>query len=169
MRLCIIDIVEDTIVDGPGLRTTVYGAGCPHHCKGCHNPQSWDKAYGHEVEINDVMKVITDNPIANVTFSGGEPFAQAEAFTALAERIKTETDKTIWCYTGYRYEQLILDPSYTKLLSYVDVLVDGRFIEALKDPDLRFRGSSNQRIIRLKDEVSAVKELIRNQKEYNPI
>ena len=148
-KLCILDIVEDTIVDGPGFRTTIYSAGCPHSCLGCHNPQSWDKENGHWESIDAILQIIKNNPVANVTFSGGEPFFQAKGFISLAKRIRTETDKTIWCYTGYRYEQLIIKPLFKELLSCLDVLVDGRFEITLKDSDLRFRGSSNQRIINL--------------------
>jgi len=150
-KICILDIVEDTIVDGPGFRTTIYSSGCPHHCPGCHNPQSWDIENGRWMSIDAIMKVIHNNPVSNVTFSGGEPFYQIDGFLALAKRIKAETDKTIWCYTGYRYERLIKNDKARELLSYMDALVDGRFEMDLKDEDLRFRGSSNQRIIDLKN------------------
>ena len=145
--LCILDVVHDTIVDGPGFRTSIYSAGCPHECKGCHNPQSWHRSNGHQVSIDELMVEIKKNPVSNVTFSGGEPFLQPHGFIALAKRIKNETDKTIWCYSGFQYETLLQNPVATELLSYIDVLVDGRYIEELKDPTLRFRGSQNQRII----------------------
>lgn len=148
--LCIVDIIHDTIVDGPGFRTSIYAAGCPHACKGCHNPQSWKKENGRMVSIDDIMCEIRKNPIANVTFSGGEPFVQTAGFLTLARRIKAETDKTIWCYTGFRYETLLLNPECAELLSYVDVVVDGRYEESERDLTLRFRGSRNQRIIHLK-------------------
>ncbi len=144
--LYILNILEDTIVDGPGIRTSIYGAGCPHSCPGCHNPQSWDRKNGKLTDIDTIMEVINRNPIANVTFSGGEPFSQVDGFIELAKRIKTQTNKTIWCYTGYRYEELILHPKYKELLSYIDTLVDSPFIQELKDEKLKFRGSSNQRI-----------------------
>ncbi len=147
MKICLLNIVHDTIVDGPGFRTSIYAAGCPHACPGCHNPQSWNRDNGHMVSIDEIMDEICENPISNVTFSGGEPFMQAQAFTALAKRIKTETNKTIWCYTGFTYEKLLLNPTFTELLTYIDVLVDGRFEETQKDTTLRFRGSRNQRII----------------------
>ena len=145
--LCILNIVHDTIVDGPGFRTSIYAAGCPHACKGCHNPQSWDRQNGHLVSIDELMDEIKKSPIANVTFSGGEPFMQAEGFISLAKRIRQETNKTIWCYTGFQYEKLLLNPVFSELLSHVDVLVDGRYMEELRDTSLRFRGSKNQRII----------------------
>lgn len=142
--------MHDTTVDGPGFRTSIYCAGCEHQCPGCHNPQSWTMAAGHDTSIDELMSDITSDPFANVTFSGGDPFYQPEGFTALARRIKEETDKTIWCYTGFTYEQLQRRPECKALLQYVDVLVDGPFIQAKRDNDLLFRGSSNQRLIDLK-------------------
>lgn len=134
-------------MDGPGFRTTVYCAGCPNRCPGCHNPQSWDIVNGRETDIEDILDVILADPFADVTFSGGDPMFQPEGFTALAKAIKERSSKNIWCYTGYLFESLLENPSCVALLQQVDVLVDGRFIEALKSDKLRFRGSSNQRII----------------------
>ena len=145
--ISILEIVEDTTVDGPGFRTSVYSSGCPHRCPGCHNPQSWDIDNGHPVEIEDILKVILDDPFADVTFTGGDPMFQPQGFTALAKAIKQHSNKNIWCYTGYRFEELLQNPAQRTLLEQIDTLVDGRFIEALKDEELRFRGSSNQRII----------------------
>ena len=137
------------MADGPGFRTSIYCAGCAHHCPGCHNPQSWDFKGGYEVTIDELLEVIKADEFANVTFSGGDPLYQVEAFTELARRIKTETDKTIWCYTGFTYEEIQADPRLSQILPYLDVLVDGPYVEALRDTNLRFRGSSNQRIIEL--------------------
>lgn len=137
------------MADGPGFRTSIYCAGCAHHCPGCHNPQSWDFKGGYEVTIDELLEVIKADEFANVTFSGGDPLYQVEAFTELACRIKTETDKTIWCYTGFTYEEIQADPRLSQILPYLDVLVDGPYVEALRDTNLRFRGSSNQRIIEL--------------------
>ena len=145
--ISILEIVEDTTVDGPGFRTSVYSSGCPHHCPGCHNPQSWDIENGHAVEIEEILKVILADPFADVTFSGGDPMFQPEGFTTLAKAIKQQSNKNIWCYTGFLFEILLQNPAQKALLEQIDVLVDGRFIEALKDEELRFRGSSNQRII----------------------
>ncbi|MBQ9532844.1 MAG: anaerobic ribonucleoside-triphosphate reductase activating protein [Prevotella sp.] len=145
--LSILDIVEDTMVDGPGFRTTIYCAGCPNHCPGCHNPQSWDINNGHLVSTDDIMKVIEADPFANVTFSGGDPMFQPDGFTELAETIRQRTKKTIWCYTGFRYEDLLSHPARRRLLELVDVLVDGPYIERLRSEELIFRGSSNQRLI----------------------
>ena len=154
--LNLMDIVEDTTVDGPGFRTSIYAAGCPHACLSCHNPQSWNPDNGHKVSFDTIMQVIQNNPVANVTFSGGEPFAQAAGFTALARQIKEKTNKTIWCYTGYRYEFLIQYPLFRKLLSNIDVLVDGPYVAAKRDEALLFRGSSNQRILELTKSLSFV-------------
>ena len=145
--ISILEIIEDTTVDGPGFRTSVYSSGCPHCCPGCHNPHSWDRANGIETDIEDILRVILADPFADVTFSGGDPMAQPEGFTALAKAIKEKSSKNIWCYTGFLFEQLLKNPLQRALLEHIDVLVDGRFIEALKDEELRFRGSSNQRII----------------------
>ena len=145
--ISILEIVEDTTVDGPGFRTSVYSSGCPHHCPGCHNPQSWSIDNGHPVEVEDILKVILDDPFADVTFSGGDPMFQPQGFTALAKAIKQKSNKNIWCYTGYLFEELLENPQQRALLEQVDVLVDGHFIEALKNEFLPFRGSSNQRII----------------------
>ena len=137
------------MADGPGLRTSIYCAGCSHHCKGCHNPQSWDIANGKWMSIDEIMEVIKADTISNVSFSGGDPFFQVEAFTELASRIKTETSKTIWCWTGFTIEQIRADAHLAMLLPYIDTLVDGPFILEQRDTTLLFRGSPNQRIIHL--------------------
>ena len=148
-KIRVLDIIEETMADGPGLRTSIYCAGCLHHCSGCHNPQSWDMNGGKEMSIDDLMEVIKSDEFSNVSFSGGDPFYQVEGFTELAKRIKAETNKTIWCWTGFTYEEILADKKLSMMLPYIDVLVDGPFIEAKKDKDLLFRGSSNQRIIYL--------------------
>lgn len=151
-RIRILDILEETMADGPGLRTSIYCAGCAHHCPGCHNPQSWDFNGGYEMTVQQLLDIIKDDEFANVTFSGGDPFYQVEAFTELARRIKEETDKTIWCYTGFTYEEILADERLKQILPYIDTLVDGPFIAELRDPELHFRGSSNQRIIHLTEQ-----------------
>lgn len=135
------------MVDGPGFRTAIYCAGCAHACPGCHNPQSWAFGEGREMSTEALMAVIEADPFADVTFTGGDPMYQAEGFTALAEAIKRQTPKTIWCYTGFTFEALLRDEACHRLLESIDVLVDGPFIERLRDPDLLFRGSSNQRLV----------------------
>lgn len=145
--LSILDIVEDTTVDGPGFRTAVYAAGCPHRCPGCHNPQSWDIRRGRRLSTEEVLEIILADEFANVTFSGGDPLYQPEGFTELARAIKANSNKTIWCYTGYTYEAILSCSSQAALLPSLDVLVDGPFESALRDETLRFRGSRNQRLI----------------------
>ena len=145
--LAILRIVEDTMVDGPGFRTAIYAAGCTHHCLGCHNPQSWDIRAGREMTTEEILVPILADPFADVTFTGGDPMMQPEGFTELACAIKEQSHKTIWCYTGYTYETLLTMPAQRELLHHIDVLVDGPFIQNLRDEQLRFRGSSNQRTI----------------------
>lgn len=166
MNLTILDIVEDTVVDGPGFRTTVYAAGCRHHCQGCHNPQSWDKANGYEISVEKVAEQLLKDPFSNITFSGGDPLEQVEAFTLLAQIIKKQSRKTIWCYTGYRYEEVCRSSRIAPLLTYIDVLVDGRYIQHLRDTDLLFRGSSNQRLIDVKASLKTGKTILT---EYAPL
>lgn len=145
--ISILDIVEDTVVDGPGFRTAIYAAGCPHQCPGCHNPNSWDKENGRWMDTGEILQKILSDEFADVTFSGGDPMFQPEGFTELAVSIKRHSQKNIWCYTGYTFEQLLRNPRQRQLLEYIDVLIDGRFIEELKDENLYFRGSRNQRLI----------------------
>ena len=149
MTIRILDILEETMADGPGLRTSIYCAGCAHHCPGCHNPESWDFKGGREMTVRELLDIVKEDEFSDVTFSGGDPLYQVEAFTELAKGIKEETGKTIWCYTGFTYEEVVADPKLSAILPYLDVLVEGPFIQALRDPELLFRGSSNQRIIYL--------------------
>ena len=137
------------MADGPGLRTAIYCAGCAHHCPGCHNPQSWDFNGGHEASVDELLDIVKSDEFSNVTFTGGDPLYQVEAFTELARRIKEETGKTIWCYTGFTYEEILEDERMSRILPYIDVLVDGPFVQEQRDPELLFRGSANQRIIYL--------------------
>ena len=142
----VLSIIEDTMVDGPGFRTSIYCAGCRHRCPGCHNPQSWDFGGGREMSTEEIMRIIVADPYANVTFSGGDPMYQAAGFAELAHAIRRRTNKDIWCFTGFRFEELI-QPEQRELLEHIDVLVDGPYVASLRNPDLLFRGSSNQRII----------------------
>ena len=149
MRIRVLNILEQTMADGPGFRTSVYCAGCKHGCKGCHNPQSWDFNAGRWMEVDEILDLIKADTMSNVSFSGGDPFYQVEAFTELARRIKEETHKTIWCWTGFTLEEIRSSEHLSMMLPYLDVLVDGPFILEQRDTTLLFRGSPNQRIIYL--------------------
>lgn len=146
-KIRLIRAVEGTSVDGPGLRTSFYFAGCAHRCPGCHNEHTWDFMAGSETTVEELMQTVRYNDF-DVTFSGGDPLYSAEALVPFARAIKAY-GKTIWCYTGFLYEDLLSGniPGAMELLSCIDVLVDGPYIEALRDEALRFRGSSNQRMI----------------------
>ena len=142
----ILDIKYGTSVDGIGLRTSLYCAGCEHHCAGCHNPQSWSADGGESVAVEELFREIVEADM-NVTFTGGDPMLHPEGFIELARMIKERTDKTIWCYTGYLFEELLQHPLRRELVELCDVIVDGRYVEAERDLSLHFRGSRNQRII----------------------
>lgn len=146
--LQVLDIVEGTIVDGPGLRTSIYFAGCSHQCEGCHNPGSWDADGGKPMSVEQLMEVIDDNEM-DVTFSGGDPLMQIDALLPLARRVK-ERGYNLWVYTGYTIEEIRASDSLSRILDYADTIVEGRFVKALRDTSLRFSGSSNQRIITLR-------------------
>ena len=159
------------MVDGPGFRTSIYCAGCPNACPGCHNPQSWDIRHGTMTSTEELMEEIMSDPFANVTFSGGDPMFQAEGFAELARAIREQSDKTIWCFTGYKFENLLKNPIQLELLQLIDVLVDGPFVQSLRDEDLFFRGSSNQRLINVRKslETGQVVELQLTQENPNPV
>ena len=141
-------IVGDSIVDGPGIRTTVFSQGCPHHCPGCHNPETWAFGCGTDMAEEAILEIIRSNPLCRgVTFSGGEPFAQAEGFATLARMLKA-AGKEVASYSGYTFEQLLKGTeSQRALLETIDVLIDGPFLLAEKTLELPFRGSRNQRIL----------------------
>lgn len=143
----VLDIVRGTTVDGPGFRTAIYFAGCRHECPGCHNPQSWDFNAGQEMTLSELMEVIEEEDF-DVTLTGGDPLYHPENISFLAKRIK-DLGHTIWLYTGFTIEEIKASPRLSLPLPYLDVIVDGRYIASLRDPDLQFRGSSNQRIISL--------------------
>lgn len=154
-RIRVSGIVEESIVDGPGLRYVVFTQGCPHHCAGCHNPGTHDFNGGYELSISHILGQIQENPLlSGVTLSGGEPFCQPEVMGILAREVKA-MKKNIFIYSGYTFEQLQemakQNPAIKELLILCDTLVDGRYIEELRDLELLFRGSSNQRIIDLTD------------------
>ena len=141
-------IVEDSIVDGPGIRVTIFCQGCPHHCPGCHNPETWDFSGGTAMEEERLVQIVRSNPLCRgVTFSGGEPFAQAAGFARLARLLKAQGYE-VASYSGYTFEQLLLGtPEQRELLDTIDVLIDGPFVQSQKSLELAFRGSRNQRIL----------------------
>lgn len=141
-------ITEDSIVDGPGIRTTFYCQGCPHHCAGCHNPETWEFGIGTAMDIGRLVEIVKSNPLCHgVTFSGGEPFSQAEEFAELAAMLKQEGYE-VASYSGYTIEQLMQGTEAQKhLLSLLDVLIDGPFCLEEKSLELNFRGSRNQRVL----------------------
>lgn len=143
-------IVRDTIVDGIGLRDTLYVSGCPHNCPGCHNKALQDYNYGEK----DTKQIILDKLLESdndLTISGGEPFEQSKELSLLLiEYKKHRPQSNIWIYSGYRFEEIKKDEDKFALLKLCDVLVDGKFVESLKSLELVFRGSSNQRIIDVK-------------------
>lgn len=145
----------ETIVDGEGIRFSIYLAGCSHRCKGCHNPESWNPSAGFpltETAIKTMIDQINANPLLDgITFSGGDPFYNPKEFLPVIRKFHEYTKLNIWCYTGYTYETLLADPLRRPILDYIDVLVDGKFEQALYSPYLEFCGSSNQRILKLKD------------------
>lgn len=153
------------MVDGPGFRTAIYCAGCVNRCPGCHNPESWDINNGKEMSTEEILQKVLADPFADVTFTGGDPMFQPEGFTELAQAIKANSKKTIWCYTGYTFEEIIKNKRQKELLNHIDVLVDGRFVQELRDESLYFRGSSNQRLIDVKASLEQGKAVIY---EYEP-
>ncbi len=146
--------VQDSIVDGPGIRYVVFVQGCPHHCPGCHNLHTHDFAAGYEAHPKELLGEIKSNPLAGgVTFSGGEPFCQPEALCVLGRMVKDE-GKHLMIYSGYTYERLLeigkKRPAVLGLLELADLLVDGPYLEEKRDLSLPYRGSANQRVIDLK-------------------
>lgn len=155
MEIRIAGTVEDSIVDGPGLRFVVFTQGCPHRCDGCHNPETHDFAGGKVTTTDALFEQCMENPLCSgVTFSGGEPFCQAEALYELGSRFKS-AGKHLMCYSGWTFEELLAKAQHEefvgKLLSIADVLVDGKFDISKRSLSLQYRGSSNQRLINVQE------------------
>ena len=149
--ISILDIEPQSMVDGEGVRAVIFCAGCDFKCYNCHNPKTWDIDNGYEVSVQEIYEKLNleRNPILHgITFSSWEPMLQAKSFLELSKMIKQNPKKDIWCYTGYLFEDIIRnkDEKY-ELLKMIDVLVDGQYIDDLRDLTLAFRGSKNQRII----------------------
>ncbi len=148
MDLRISDIISDSIVDGPGLRLTVFLQGCIHNCKGCHNPETHNLDGGIIVSAEYILEKFFENPLLDgITFSGGEPLLQPEPVAFIAEKVK-EKGFNVIIYTGFVWEKIIeKKDDFIGVLKYTDILIDGPFIEELKSYDLDFKGSANQRAI----------------------
>lgn len=147
----IAGLVQDSIVDGPGLRFTVFTQGCPHRCEGCHNPETHAPDGGSEMPVSEVIKKMTSNPLTDgVTLSGGDPFFQARDCAVLAKAAH-EKGLNVWTYTGYTFEALLemakADEDVSALLQESDVLIDGPFLLAERSLNVKWRGSKNQRIL----------------------
>lgn len=142
--------LEHSTVNGEGFRSVLFLSGCGHNCPGCHNKEMQDFKYGEDVLVSDIISKVVKNVdlIDGVTLSGGEPFEQCETLLTLLNELK-RLGLSVWLYTGYLYEELLLDSVKAKLLSFIDVLIDGKFVEAYADENLKYRGSSNQRILKL--------------------
>lgn len=156
-KLRLAGIVQESIVDGPGLRYVIFTQGCPHHCVGCHNPHTHDPARGYNLSINELLNSILETKlISGITFSGGEPFMQPAACAELAKLVKKNRKEfNIIAYSGYYYADLLLmakkDHAIYQFLQSVDILIDGPYDATLRSYDLPFRGSSNQNIINLRE------------------
>lgn len=154
MNIRIAGEISESIVDGPGIRYVIFTQGCPHHCKGCHNPETHDFCAGTLSTTSSILENIRHYPyMTGLTISGGEPFAQKSAIFDLTVHFKKEfPQKNILIYTGYTFEELISkkDAEINKILEIADYLIDGPFVQSKRDISLVFRGSSNQRIINLK-------------------
>lgn len=153
MRL--LNRYKETITDGPGLRYSIYLAGCRHACPGCHNPMSWNAHGGillDEGILSDIISEINENPLLDgITISGGDPFYDPEELERLLKCLKEQTHQEILVYTGFTLEVLEAIEAFRKPLKYIDILIDGPYVDSLRDVSLSFRGSRNQRIINLKD------------------
>lgn len=148
MNIRIAGIVDDSIVDGPGFRLTVFVQGCPHHCEGCHNPETHDFSGGRIADIAEIIDQMNDNILLDgVTLSGGEPFCQCAPCAEIA-RAAHEASLNVWCYSGWTFEELLNGGDEKRmLLENIDVLVDGRFVLAQRTLEFKWRGSFNQRLI----------------------
>ena len=148
-------IVRGTTVDGPGFRTSIYLSGCNHNCFGCHNPDVKNPDYGALMSLKEIMEVVEEEDF-NVTITGGDPLYNPENLKVLVNALK-ENGRNVWIYTGFTWEEILQDNKLLEAVKNADTIVDGRFEITLKDPDLPFRGSSNQRIIHIKNELSGMK------------
>ena len=157
-KLSLAGVIRESIVDGPGIRYTVFAQGCPHHCPGCHNAHTWPFSGGFLTDPERIVAEMKQNPmLRGITLSGGEPFCQQKAMAELAALVHAAGYDVI-TYTGYLFEELLekakADPDVLALLQQTDVLIDGPFVQEEKSYDIRFRGSKNQRAINVKASLS---------------
>lgn len=168
MKIRINGYVSESYVDGPGIRFSVFTQGCKHNCLGCHNPQTHDFSLGKDMEISKIVELMNDNPLIDgLTLTGGDPLEQIEACLELVKLVKLQKKEyDVILYTGYTYEQIIekkkSDFSLEQLLNHLDYIIDGPFILKLKDLELNYAGSSNQRIIDVKKSLKEDKIIIAN-------
>lgn len=153
-------ILPESLVNGPGIRRVLFSQGCPHNCQGCFSPHTHSYTDGALIDMNEIVEDIRRNPLLRgVTFSGGEPWDQADKFAYIAKEVKA-MGLNVWCYTGYTFEYILKHQhsrnAWNELLKYVDVLVDGKFEQEKSDGRLKFRGSSNQRIIDIKNSLEVM-------------
>lgn len=172
MSIRIAGTVSDSITDGPGIRFTLFVQGCPHHCPGCHNPQTHDFNGGRDAEEEELIAAINKNPLlSGLTLSGGEPMCQARALAHFAKRVRKECPriKEVACYTGFTFEELLEGKAdgAMELLKQLDTLVDGRFVQALRSWEIRFAGSSNQRVIDVPASLKAGKAVLDTSERWN--
>ena len=149
MKIKISQVINDSIVDGPGIRLAVFTQGCIHNCPSCHNPQTHDIKGGKETDTEKIASLMANNPLLDgVTLTGGDPFMQAAQCAQIAKDAHA-LGLSVWTYTGYTYEQILdkNDPNFNALVDNTDVLIDGRFILEQRSLELKFRGSKNQRVI----------------------
>lgn len=168
MLIRVFGLQNDSIVDGPGIRYAVFTQGCPHHCPGCHNPDSHSFDGGEEKDTSEILEAIRKNPLLDgVTFSGGEPFEQPEALAEIAEEVH-KLGMNVVTYTGYTFEELLQGkqqrPGWGALMQQTDYLVDGRFERDQRSIALKFKGSANQRVLDMKQSLAAGKAVL---SEYN--
>ena len=168
MRISLSGVTGDSIVEGPGLRLTIFTQGCLHHCPGCHNPQTHDPEGGSWADTEDILAAAAENPLLDgITLSGGDPFLQPVPCLALAEGAH-KIGLNVWTYTGYTWEALWEEnaPEKIALLKETDVLVDGPFLLAERSLELRFCGSRNQRLIDVKKSLAEDKVVLWEEPSY---
>lgn len=147
----VLDIIKGTTVDGPGFRTSIYFAGCSHKCSGCHNPHSWEPNAGSKMSLEDLIQIVEEEDF-DVTLSGGDPLFHPDTIEILINRLK-KNRRNVWIYTGYTWEEIVSSPELFSAVKEADVVVDGKFIEDLRNIDLPFRGSENQRLINVYESI----------------